>query len=114
MTKRETQLREYAAEGDSDRPQPIECQCFDRSRAIRRPDAMTFPPSALRTLADDHRLCRMPAKFRWAYQWAADEIERMSGSGDSEDHPDVRPWFHTTTEPGPYTEDPEEGYPYDE
>lgn len=30
------------------------------------------------------------------------------------DHPDVKPWFHTTTEPGPYTDDPEDGYPYDE
>lgn len=30
------------------------------------------------------------------------------------DHPDVRPWFHEDAEPGPYTEDPEEGYPYDE
>lgn len=31
-----------------------------------------------------------------------------------EEHPDVRPWFHITTEPGPYTDDPEDGYPYDE
>ena len=30
------------------------------------------------------------------------------------EHPDVKPWFAVTTEPGPYTEDPEEGYPYDE
>lgn len=30
------------------------------------------------------------------------------------EHPDVRPWFAVTTEPGPYTDDPEEGYPYDE
>jgi len=29
-------------------------------------------------------------------------------------HPDVRPWFHEDAAPGPYTEDPEEGYPYDE
>lgn len=36
------------------------------------------------------------------------------GGTVTNDHPDVRPWFHTTTEPGPYTEDPEEGYPYDE
>lgn len=32
----------------------------------------------------------------------------------SSDHPDVRPWFHEDGEPGPYTEDPEDGYPYDE
>jgi hypothetical protein len=30
------------------------------------------------------------------------------------EHPDVRPWFHTTTEPSPYTDDLEEGYTYDE
>jgi hypothetical protein len=29
-------------------------------------------------------------------------------------YPDVRPWFHEDAEPGPYTEDPEDGYPYDE
>lgn len=31
-----------------------------------------------------------------------------------EDHPDVKPWFHEDAEPGPYTDDPEDGYPYDE
>ena len=29
-------------------------------------------------------------------------------------HPDVIPWFHEDADPGPYTDDPEEGYPYDE
>lgn len=33
---------------------------------------------------------------------------------DQNEHPDVRPWFHDNAEPGPYTEDPEDGYPYDE
>lgn len=30
------------------------------------------------------------------------------------EHPDVRPWFHEDAEPGPYTDDPEDGYAYDE
>ena len=30
------------------------------------------------------------------------------------EHPDVRPWFAVTTEPGPYAEDPDDGYAYDE
>jgi len=29
-------------------------------------------------------------------------------------HPDVPPWFSVTTEPGPYADDPEDGYAYDE
>jgi hypothetical protein len=33
---------------------------------------------------------------------------------DCAGHPDVRPWFHEDAEPGPYTEDPEDGYAYDE
>lgn len=33
---------------------------------------------------------------------------------DKTEHPDVRPWFHDNSEPGEYTEDPEDGYPYDE
>ena len=28
--------------------------------------------------------------------------------------PDVKPWFAVTTEPGPYEDDPEDGYAYDE
>jgi hypothetical protein len=30
------------------------------------------------------------------------------------EQPDVRPWFAVTTEPGPYADDPEDGYAYDE
>lgn len=30
------------------------------------------------------------------------------------EHPDVRPWFAVTTEPGPYADDPEDWYSYDE
>lgn len=32
----------------------------------------------------------------------------------SSEHPDVIPWFHEDGEPGPYTDDPEDGYAYDE
>lgn len=45
----------------------------------------------------------------------AEQVDRMwDGAIDKTQHPDVRPWFHDNAEPGPYTEDPEDGYPYDE
>lgn len=53
-----------------------DCQCFDRSKAIKKPDGISFSASTLRALAADHRLCLMPAKFRWALEWAAGQIER--------------------------------------
>jgi hypothetical protein len=31
----------------------------------------------------------------------------------SDEYPDVPPWFSVTTEPGPYAEDWEDGFPYD-
>lgn len=43
----------------------------------------------------------------------ATDVDALS-SGSTEEHPDVRPWFHDNAEPGPYTDDPEDGYPYDE
>ena len=49
------------------------CDC----RSLGCPADFAMSPDTLRTLADDHRLCEMPAKFRWAMQWAAEEIERL-------------------------------------
>ena len=49
------------------------CDC----RSVGSPADFATSPDTLRTLADDHRLCEMPAKFRWAMQWAAAEIARL-------------------------------------
>ena len=32
---------------------------------------------------------------------------------EEDEHPDVKPWFHDESE-GEYSDDPEDGYPYDE
>lgn len=53
-----------------------DCQCFDRSKAIKKPDGIAFSASTLRKLAADHRLCLMPAKFRWALEWAAGQVDK--------------------------------------
>lgn len=45
----------------------------------------------------------------------ADRVDRMWDEAIGKaNHPDVKPWFHEDAEPGPYTEDPDDGYPYDE
>jgi hypothetical protein len=44
----------------------------------------------------------------------AERLHRNCRKVTQTTHPDVRPWFHEDAEPGPYTEDPEDGYPYDE
>lgn len=59
-----------------------ECQCFDRSKAIKMPEGIAFSASTLRALADDHRLCLMPAKFRWALEWAAGHAEKDRAAYD--------------------------------
>lgn len=41
--------------------------------------------STLRALAADARFDSMPAKFRWAYQWAADEIDRIRSASLTDD-----------------------------
>ena len=42
------------------------------------------------------------------------EIVRLGLGMPKAEHPDVKPWFAVTTEMGPYADDPEDGYPYDE
>lgn len=48
-----------------------DCQCLEC------PADFVTSPDALRSLADDHRLCGMPAKFRWSMQRAAAEMARL-------------------------------------
>lgn len=48
-----------------------DCKCVDR------PGNFTPSPDTICAMADDHRLCEMPARFRWAMQWAAGEIDRL-------------------------------------
>lgn len=54
------------------------CDC----RCVGRAADFAVSPDTLRTLADDHRLCEMPARFRWSMQWAADEITRLRGDAE--------------------------------
>lgn len=72
-----------------------DCQCFDKSKSTPMPDGTSFSAITLRALASDHRLCLMPARFRWALEWAAgqvdkdraayDHIRSMTESGDITD-----------------------------
>lgn len=59
-----------------------DCQCFDKSKAVRMPEGTSFSAPTLRALAADHRLCLMPARFRWALEWAAGQVDRDRAAYD--------------------------------